>query len=242
MQFCGLGYKMLKLNDIHTYYGESYILQGVSLKIGERAVVGLLGRNGVGKTTTINSIMGFTPPERGKIYFNGVDITKAPSHRIAQMGIGIVPQGKRIFSSLSVEENLTFASQKKEGGWDLEKIYFSFPILRERSKHKGNELSGGEQQMLVFARALLRNPDLILMDEPSEGLAPLLIDEIIRLIRQLKDEGFPILLVEQNLSMVLRVADYVYIMTKGKIVHETTPEELRKDEKIQATYLGVTVD
>jgi len=233
---------MLKLNDIHTYYGESYILQGVSLEVGERAVIGLLGRNGVGKTTTINSIIGFTPPERGKIYFKGVDITKVPSHRIAQMGMGIVPQGKRIFSSLSVEENLSFASKKKKGGWDLERIYSSFPILKERSKHKGNELSGGEQQMLVFARALLRNPDLILMDEPSEGLAPLLIDEIIRLIRQLKEEGFPILLVEQNLSMALKVADYVYIMTKGKIVHEATSEELRKDEKIQATYLGVTVD
>lgn len=238
----GEGFKMLQLIDIHTYYGESYILQGVSLKVGENSVVGLLGRNGVGKTTTIRSIIGFTPPERGEICFKGVDITKVPSHRIAQMGIGIVPQGRRIFSSLSVEENLSLASRERKGGWDLGKINSYFPILRERSKHKGNELSGGEQQMLVIARALMRNPDLILMDEPSEGLAPLLIEEIARLIQQLKGEGFPILLVEQNLSMALRVVDYVYIMTKGKIVYESKPEDLRKNEKIRATYLGVTVE
>lgn len=233
---------MLQLNDIHTYYGESYILQGISLKVAEKSVVGLLGRNGVGKTTTIRSIIGFTPPQRGKIYFKGIDITKFPSYRIAQMGIGIVPQGKRIFSSLSVEENLCFASQARRGGWNLEKIHSSFPILKARSKHKGNELSGGEQQMLVFARALMRNPDLILMDEPSEGLAPLLIEEIVRLIQQVKEGGLTILLVEQNLSMALRVVDYVYIMTKGKIIYESKPMELRENEKIQATYLGVTVE
>lgn len=233
---------MLELIDIHTYYGDSYILQGVSVKVGEKSVAGLLGRNGVGKTTTIRSIIGFTPAERGKIYFKGVNITKIPSHRIAQLGIGIVPQGRRIFTSLSVEENLSLASKERKGGWDLEKIHASFPILRERRKHKGNELSGGEQQMLVIARALMRNPDLLLMDEPSEGLAPLLIEEIVQVIQQLKKEGFPILLVEQNLSMALRVVDYVYIMTKGKIVYESKPEELRKNEKIQATYLGVTVE
>ena len=233
---------MLQLDDIHTYYGESYILQGVSLEVGEKSVIGLLGRNGVGKTTTIRSIIGFTRPERGKIYFKGVDISRFPSHRIAQMGIGIVPQGRRIFSSLSVKENLSFASQQRYGKWDLEKIHSSFPVLKARSKQYGNELSGGEQQMLCIARALMRNPDLILMDEPSEGLAPLLIEQIVRLIHQLKDEGYPILLAEQNLSIALRAADYFYIMAKGKVVYESKLENLRENEKIQATYLGVTIE
>ncbi len=233
---------MLELIDVHTYYGESYILQGISLEVGDSSVVALLGRNGMGKTTTIRSIIGFTPPRRGIVRFKGKDITGLQPYRIAHMNIGLVPQGRQIFPSLSVEENLTMAARggQKADAWTLEKVYSLFPILKIRAKYKGNLLSGGEQQMQTIARALMTNPELLLMDEPSEGLAPLIVKEIGRVIRQLKDSGFSILLVEQNLSMALSLADYVYILSNGKIVYESLPEDLRDNEEVKARHLGVT--
>jgi branched-chain amino acid transport system ATP-binding protein len=233
---------MLKLNDIHTYYGASYVLQGISLEVKEGSVVALLGRNGMGKTTTIRSIIGFNPPSRGEVNFKGENITRLPANRIANMGIGLIPQGRRIFPSLSVEENLTMAarSSSKPDYWSLDKIYTLFPILKERSKCRGTLLSGGEQQMLTIARALMTNPDLLLMDEPSEGLAPILVYEVGHTIDQLKRRGLSILLVEQNLNLALGVADYVYIISKGIIEYQSTPEELRHNDEVKAKYIGVT--
>ena len=232
---------MLELVDVHTYYGESFVLQGISLKVKKDSVVALLGRNGMGKTTTIRSIMGFTPPRRGMIRFKEKDITKLPSHKIAQMGIGLVPQGRLIFSSLRVEENLTMSTRtgRKDKGWSLDNVYSRFPVLKARAKCWGSQLSGGEQQMLAIGRALMTNPDLLLMDEPSEGLAPIIVKEITHIIRQLKKSGFSILLVEQNLPMALGVADYVYVISKGVVLHECTPSELKDNEEVRTKHLGV---
>ena len=233
---------MLDLVDVHTYYGESYVLQGLSLSVGEGSVVALLGRNGMGKTTTIRSIIGFNPARRGTIHFKGQEITRVKSYRIAQMGIGLVPQGRQIFPSLSVQENLTVSARGsgKSSPWDLQGVYSLFPVLRSRAKNKGNQLSGGEQQMLAIGRALMTNPDLLLMDEPSEGLAPVIVRELTRIIAQLKDQGFSILLVEQNLPMALELADYVYVIDRGQIVYEASPEEFKSNVEVQAKYLGVT--
>ena len=233
---------LLELIDIHTYYGDSYVLQGISLKVKAGSVVALLGRNGMGKTTTIRSIIGFTPPRRGELLFKGKDITYLLSHKIARMGIGLVPQGRRVFPSLSVKENLTMAAQppRKNQGWSLEKIYYYFPILKERSNLKGNLLSGGEQQMLAIGRALMTNPELLLMDEPSEGLAPVMVIKIGQIIGQLKESGISILLVEQNYQMALSVADYSYIISKGTIVFESTIEELKKNEEVRIKHLCAT--
>jgi len=232
---------MLELVDIHTYYGESYILQGISLEVKKGIIGVLLGRNGMGKTTTIRSIIGFTPPRQGAIRFRKEEITGLKPYQIAQLGIGLVPQGRRVFSSLTVEKNLTVVARNtsKPGAWSLDRVYSFFPILKERANYKANLLSGGEQQMLTISRALITNPDLILMDEPSEGLAPSLVQETGRIIGQLKESGFSILLVEQNLPMALKVADYVYIISRGKIVYDATPQELRDNEEVKATYLGV---
>jgi len=232
---------MLQLVDIHTYYGESYVLQGISMEVKEGSVAALLGRNGMGKTTTIRSIIGFTPPRRGVVRFKGEDITSLPSYQIAQMGIGLVPQGRHIFPSLSVEENLTMAAKTrgKTGAWTLDAVYSHFPILKDRANFSGSRLSGGEQQMLAIGRALMTNPDLLLMDEPSEGLAPLIVRDIGHIIGQLKKSGLSILLVEQNFPMALALADYVYIISKGVIVYESTPEELRGNDEVKSKYVGV---
>ena len=233
---------MLELVDVHTYYGESYILQGITMEVKRSSVAVLLGRNGMGKTTTIRSIVGFTPPRRGSVRFNGIDITSLRSYQIAQMGIGLIPQGRHIFPSLSVKENLTMAARTGRGnqGWSVDTVYSHFPILQERSKLRGNLLSGGEQQMLAIARALMTNPDLLLMDEPSEGLAPLIVSRIGQIISQLKESGFSILLVEQNYPMALKVADYAYIISKGMIVYESTIDELKENEEIKVKYLCAT--
>lgn len=232
---------MLELVNIHSYYGESHVLHGISLKVKEGSVVALLGRNGMGKTTTIRSIIGFTPPRRGVVRFKGKDITGLQSYQIAQMGIGLVPQGRHILPSLSVEENLTMAAttRGKTEAWTLDTVYSRFPILKERAKLGGSRLSGGEQQMLAIGRALMTNPELLLMDEPSEGLAPIIVREISHIIGQLKKSGLSILLVEQNFPMALAAADYSYIISKGIIVYESTPEELRGNEEVKAKYLGV---
>ncbi len=202
----------------------------------------LLGRNGMGKTTTIRTIIGFNPPRRGIITFKGNVINGLPANKIAQMGIGLIPQGRRIFPSLSVVENLIMAARNnnKPNAWTLDRVYELFPRLKERAKNKGNLLSGGEQQMLTIARALMTNPSLLLMDEPSEGLAPIVLQEICGIISSLKEQGFSIFLVEQNLSMALKIVDYVYIISKGQIVYEASPDVLEANEEIKAKYLGVT--
>ncbi len=230
---------MLEVKDIHTYYGYSYILQGVSLKVDQGSVVTILGRNGAGKTTLIRSIIGFTPPRRGQVIFKGTDITHLPSHKRAKMGVGLVPQGRRVFSSLSVRENLTVTAMNRGQGWSLERIYSLFPALKERAHLKAGKLSGGEQQMLATARGLRNEPDLLLMDEPSEGLAPVLVRELGQIIQQLKAGGLSILLIEQNFAFALSVADYACVMSKGKIVYQSAPEELKNNEEIKSQYLGV---
>lgn len=233
---------MLELVDIHTYYGESYVLHGISMAVQRGTIIALLGRNGMGKTTTIRSIIGFTPPRSGVVRFNERDITHLKPYQIAQMGIGLIPQGRNIFPSLSVKENLTMASRAGSNveGWSLDRVYSQFPILGERANLRGNLLSGGEQQMLAIGRALMTNPALLLMDEPSEGLAPLIVRSIGSIIRQLKEDGFSILLVEQNLPMALAVADYAFIISKGKIVYESSSSELETNEEIKAKYLCAT--
>jgi len=233
---------MLELEQVHTYYGNSYVLQGTSLEVKDGSVVALLGRNGMGKTTTIRTIMGLTPPRRGIIRFQNKEIQGLPPYKIAKKGIGLVPQGRHIFSSLSVEENLTMAARgvKAEGAWTLDRIYNLFPVLKQRSKVRGTQLSGGEQQMLTIGRALITNPSLILMDEPSEGLAPIIVQEVGQILLQLKQSGFSILLVEQSLSMALSIADYIYIISKGIVVYHSTPDRLKDDEQTKVKYLGLS--
>jgi branched-chain amino acid transport system ATP-binding protein len=231
----------LELLDIHTYYGESYVLRGVSLQVSEGSVVALLGRNGMGKTTTIRSIIGLTPPRRGRVLYGEKDITALPPEKISKLGIGLIPQGRYIFPSLSVTENLTMAARGagRADSWSLEEVYSLFPILKERTSCRGTLLSGGEQQMLAIGRALMTNPQFLLMDEPSEGLAPLIVKDVGRIIFQLKQKKFSILLVEQNLPMALKVADYLYILSNGEVVYESTPEQLRSNDEIKAKYIGV---
>ena len=231
---------MLEVQDIHTNYGESYILQGLSLRVGQGQVVAVLGRNGVGKTTLIRSIIGFTPPRRGRIVLRGEDITRLPAHEIARRGVGLVPQGRRIFASLAVNEHLEIGLRHGNGaGWSFDRVLELFPRLRERLRNRGNKLSGGEQQMLACGRALVGNLDILLMDEPSEGLAPLLVRELGRILGRLKAGGASILIVEQNLAFALRIADYVYLMSKGRIVYEARPDELLRNPEVKARYLGV---
>jgi len=235
---------VLEVSDIHTYYSDSYVLQGVSLKVKPGQIVALMGRNGVGKTTTIRSIVGFSPPTRGTVTFKGVDITKKPSHEIAKGGISLVPQGRRIFPSLTVAEHLRVfergGDSKNRQAWDLDRITELFPSLERRMKQKASVLSGGEQQMLAIARALLTNPELLLMDEPSEGLSPLLVQQVVEVIGHLRTTAeLPILLVEQNLSLALNLADYVYVMKKGAVAFEGAAEELANAPDVQHTHLGV---
>jgi len=229
---------MLVVDGIHTYYGESHILQGVSLQVGAGELVALLGRNGAGKTTTLSSIIGFNRPRQGKVVVGGRDMTGQPPYAVASAGVGLVPQGRRIFAPLSVKENLVFA-QRGGGPWTLPRVYELFPRLFERQDLRGNALSGGEQQMLAIGRALLMNPTLLLMDEPSEGLAPLVVRDIGRIIGELKESGIAILLAEQNLAMALSVADRCYILNKGQVVFEAPSETLKADDQIKRRFLGV---
>jgi branched-chain amino acid transport system ATP-binding protein len=231
---------ILEVHDIHTYYGDAYVLQGLSLQLEQGQIVGVLGRNGVGKTTLVNSIVGFNPPRRGTILFKGADITQNSSFATVRSGMGLVPQGRRVFPTLSVQENLQVAHQSLDRhGWDLERVYTLFPRLRERGNQRASTLSGGEQQMLAIGRGLMTNPDCLLMDEPSEGLAPIIIQGLWEAIAKLKQEGLSILLVEQNTALALKLVDYVHVMSKGQVVYSARPDELRANDQIKSTYLGI---
>jgi len=228
----------LEVEGVHTYYGESHVLQGVSLRVDPGEVLAILGRNGMGKTTLIRTIIGFTPPREGRVLYEGTEITRLPPFRMVALGMALVPQGRRVFPSLSVRENLDVA-RRGEGRWSLEQVYALFPRLRDRAGNRANKLSGGEQQMLAIGRALMSNPDLLLMDEPTEGLAPLLVREVGRVIMELKRSGLSILLVEQNLALALSVADRVHVLSRGQIVHTGTPAELMGNDDVKTRYLGV---
>ena len=231
---------LLKVDKINTYYWTSHVLWDLSLTIPKGKIVSLLGRNGMGKTTLMRSIVGLTPPKDGSIEFNGQTISGLESHKISRLGIGYVPQGRGIFPSLSVKENLTVGArgQDKPDAWTLERVYDFFPILEKRQDLYGNLLSGGEQQMLAVGRALMTNPDLLIMDEPSEGLAPMVIKQIGDVIMNLKDK-LTVFLAEQNFNMAVAVADYVYIISKGSIVHECEPQELINNPELKQKWLGV---
>lgn len=229
----------LAVRDLHAYYGESHVLQGVSLEVGERESVSLLGRNGAGKTTTIAAIVGFIRPRGGTVTVRGRDVTGRAPHEIGTAGLALVPQGRRVFGDLSVRENLALTARPVAGGWDLAKVLELFPSLGRRLLSFGDQLSGGEQQMVAIARALMRNPAVLVLDEPSEGLAPKVVDEVGNALVRLRDTGLAILLVEQNLGLATRVAQRVYVMNKGTIVFSGTPEKLAASQDVEARYLGV---
>ena len=229
----------LTVQGLHTYYDESHVLQGVDLEVARGEAVSLIGRNGAGKTTTIASIAGFLRPRDGSIHVHGADLTGAAPHLIARAGVALVPQGRRIFGDLSVAENLVVAARPAQGGWDEPKVLELFPILARRSAVRGDQLSGGEQQMLAIARALMRNPTLLLLDEPSEGLAPKLVDQVGEILARVRATGLALLLVEQNLGLATRVGQRVLVMNKGTIVFTGTPAELAADRDVESRYLGV---
>ncbi|HEY5898110.1 MAG TPA: ABC transporter ATP-binding protein [Burkholderiales bacterium] len=228
---------MLAIRDLETAYGRSQVLFGVSLEIAAAQVVSLIGRNGMGKTTTVKSIMGITPAKAGTITFDGRPIRALPSYRIAQSGIGLVPEGRQVFPNLTVRENLVATARR--GPWSVDKVYALFPNLRERQSHYGNQLSGGEQQMLAIARALLTNPKLLILDEATEGLAPMIRDAIYRSIAQLKAEGLAILIIDKDVKSLAKVADRHYVLEKGRVVWSGSSAELSADTELQHRYLGV---
>ncbi len=233
---------MLEVSDIHAYYGEAHVLQGASLKVASGEVLALLGRNGMGKTTLIRSIMGLSPPglRGGSIRWKGKEIRGLRPHEIARRGIGFVPQGRQLFPSLTVTEHLTVLKPASAThGWTVARAFEFFPRLAERRHHRGNELSGGERQMLAVARALMIDPELILMDEPSEGLAPVMVQHLETIIAQLKQAGLGILLVEQNLYCALAVADRVTVMESGRAVMDADAAEVGRDPEALIRFLGV---
>jgi branched-chain amino acid transport system ATP-binding protein len=230
----------LEVQSIHTAYGLSQVLFGISLSVGAGQIISLIGRNGVGKTTTMRSIMGLTPASSGKIIFEGINITNLPPYKIARLGIGFVPEERRIFPQLSVWENLDIArrpSSSKGDGWDEERVFTLFPDLRDIQERPGGVLSGGQQQMLTIARSLMNNPSLLLLDEPSEGLAPKVVEDLREQVKLLKDSGLSIVLAEQNLKFVLYLSDYCHILEKGEIKYSGSPEDLRKNSAILEQYL-----
>jgi len=231
---------ILEVQDIHTYYGDAYVLQGLSLQVEQGQILGLLGRNGVGKTTLVNSIVGFNPPRRGKVIFKGEEITLNPSFQTVRIGMGLVPQGRRVFPTLGVEENLLVAERSPDRhGWSLDRVYKLFPRLEERRNQRAKTLSGGEQQMLAIGRALMTNPDCLIMDEPSEGLAPIIIQGLWEAIGKLRAEGLSILLVEQNANLALKLVDYVHVMSKGRVVYSGKPAALKENDEVKSSYLGI---
>jgi len=229
---------ILRVEDVHTYYGDAYVLQGLSLELAEGQILGLLGRNGVGKTTLVNSIVGFNRPRRGRIVFKGEDVTRVSSFQTIRKGLGLVPQGRRVFATLTVEENLLVA-KSKTGSWSLKRVYELFPRLEERRSQRAKTLSGGEQQMLAIARGLMTDPDCLIMDEPSEGLAPIIIQAVWQAVSKLKAQGLSILLVEQNAALALQLVDYVHVISKGTVAYSGTPRELWADDAVKSRYLGI---
>jgi branched-chain amino acid transport system ATP-binding protein len=224
----------LTAEGLHTFYGKSHILHGVGLEVAQGKITALLGRNGAGKTTTLRSLMGLTPARAGRVTMFGADTTRWPTFRIAASGIGYVPEGRRIFANLSVDENLKVPLQRP-GPWTSERIYRLFPRLAERKQNRGRQLSGGEQEMLSIGRALLLNPKLLILDEPSQGLAPLVVREVFRVIAQMRQDGIAVLLVEQNARMSLEIADHAYVLDGGSIVYSGPARELAADAaRVQA--------
>lgn len=231
---------MLQVDNIHSYYGDSHILHGVSLEVKAGQVTSLLGRNGAGKTTTLLTMMGYLAPRLGSVTYKGQNISGKPAHRISRMGLGFVPQERGVFPSLTVEENLTVAARAgKDGRWTLPRIYELFPRLKERRGNLGFQLSGGEQQMVSIARALMLNPEVILLDEPSEGLAPLIVQEIVEIVKRLRSEGLGVLLIEQNLGAALELGDVHYVLSKGQVCFVGDSETLRNDEGVLSAHLSV---
>src|SRR5690348_15760829 len=231
----------LRADAIHTFYGKSHILHGVSIEVAEGRITTLLGRNGAGKTTTLRSLMGLTPARQGRITIFGRDTTRWPTFRIAAAGVGYVPEGRRIFPNLSVEENLKVPLERG-GPWSIARIYELFPRLAERRLSRGRQLSGGEQEMLAIGRALLLNPKLLILDEPSQGLAPLIVREVFRIVAKMRDEGISVLLVEQNVRMSLEISDHVYVLDDGKVVHSGAAAELAVDEERVRAMAGASAE
>ena len=230
---------VLAVRDLHAYYGESHVLQGVSLEVQAGECVAMLGRNGAGKSTTVSAIVGLVRPRSGSVRIGDLEVAGRPAHVIARAGASLVPQGRRVFADLDVRENLTLTARPTPGGWDLSRVFALFPSLERRSGSFADQLSGGEQQMLAIGRALMRNPAVLLLDEPSEGLAPRIIDEVRAAIGRLRESGLAILLVEQNLALATRVAGRVYVMNKGTIVFDGSTAELGASPDVEARYLGV---
>jgi branched-chain amino acid transport system ATP-binding protein len=228
---------VLRAYDIHSFYGKSHILHGISLEVHEGEIVAVLGRNGAGKTTTVRSLMGLTPPRAGRCEIFGQDTTHWPPHRIAGLGVGYVPEGRKIFGGLTVLENLK-VPQARPGPWDVERVFKLFPRLAERRTQPGRQLSGGEQEMLSIARPLLLNPRLMLLDEPSQGLAPLIVREVMQVVRRMREEGLAVLLIEQNAPLSLSIADRAYILDDGKVVYSGKAAELAKDTDLVNKLAG----
>ena len=230
---------LLRVENLHAYYGSAAVLQGVSFSMGNESVA-IIGRNGMGKSTLCSAIMGFTPPRAsGSVQFDGKELLGRPSHKIARAGLGYVPQGRRLFPSLTVDEHLAIAGRRGEGGWTAQRVYSLFPRLAERKRNGGAQLSGGEQQMLAIGRALLGNPRLLIMDEPSEGLAPTIVEMMVESFKQLEEEGLAILLIEQKLDVATSLAERQLVMVGGEIALETTGAELERDTEMQRRFLGV---
>jgi len=232
---------LLSVEDIHTYYGRSYILQGASLEVGKEEVVALLGRNGAGKTTTLKTIMGLVKPRAGKVLFKGGDITRLPAYKVARRGIGYVPQGRQLFPKMTVLENLKTGMRDQSDRRQLESVFSLFPVLQERLSQLAGTLSGGEQQALAISRALIKKPDIILLDEPTTGLMPIFVSKLKEVIKKLTEDGMAILLVEEKIPFALSVADQVYFMVKGKIEYHAGREELQGKKEMFIRYLGVEV-
>ncbi|HXS52873.1 MAG TPA: ABC transporter ATP-binding protein [Usitatibacter sp.] len=231
----------LEVEGLHTYYGKSHILHGVSLAVNEGELVTLLGRNGAGKTTTIRTLMGLVRPREGRVRMFGRDVTEWPPFRIAELGVGYVPEGRRIFANLTVDENLHVPAERP-GPWTVERVYQLFPRLAERKANKGRQLSGGEQEMLAIARSLLLNPKLFFLDEPSQGLAPLIVQDVFRVIVQMRNEGMSVLLVEQNVRGAVEIADRAYVLDDGRIVYEGPAAEFAKDEERVRALAGASAE
>jgi branched-chain amino acid transport system ATP-binding protein len=232
---------LLAVEDLHAHYGKSHILHGVSLEVDAGEIVCLLGRNGVGKSTTLKSVMGLVPPSRGRVSFKGAPIAGMPPYRIARLGLGYVPEERRIFPTITVRENLLMGIKRgsRNGGWTLERVYEFFPRLKERERQRAGTLSGGEQQMLTMGRTLMGNPELLLVDEPTEGLAPMIVEQVERILGEIHKSGTPVLLVEQSMETALALAQRVYVMSKGQIVFSGSMRELQASDSVRKQYLEV---